>query len=241
MGHSKKEALAQLKKERREAKAAKKRKENNRPDRVRFLIVCEGSKTEPNYFEALIEDNGSSICEVDIEGKGMATVRLVEEAEAIKKKLEHQNDTKFDRVWVVFDKDDFTDFNQAIDLAKQKGFLTAWSNEAFELWYYLHFAYLDTAISRDDYIAKLQDFIRKKLNDNTFVYKKRDPDIYYLLKEHGSEANAKKYAARLRTLHNGTDYATHKPCTYIDLLVQELRHPEKVLEQMLEQLNAQQP
>ena len=29
----------------------------------------------------------------------------------------------------------------------------AWANEAFELWYLLHFNYHDTGISRDDYKA----------------------------------------------------------------------------------------
>ena len=46
MGHSKKEEIARLKRERREAKAAKKRQENVREPHVRFLIVCEGKKTK---------------------------------------------------------------------------------------------------------------------------------------------------------------------------------------------------
>lgn len=44
MGLIPKHVLEELKREKREAKAAKKRKENIRPKIVRFLIVCEGSK-----------------------------------------------------------------------------------------------------------------------------------------------------------------------------------------------------
>ena len=76
---------------------------------------------------------------------------------------------KFDRVWVVFDKDDFNDFNEAIALAGRKGFMAGWSNEAFELWYLLHFVYLDSAISRADYITKLENEIRRELKDATSV------------------------------------------------------------------------
>jgi len=53
MGYSRKEEIARLRQQQREAKASKKRKENVREKLVRFLIVCEGTKTEPHYFEAL--------------------------------------------------------------------------------------------------------------------------------------------------------------------------------------------
>ena len=51
MGLLPKYKIEELKREKREAKAAKKRKENTRSEIVRFLIVCEGSRTEPNYFK----------------------------------------------------------------------------------------------------------------------------------------------------------------------------------------------
>lgn len=60
MGYSRKEEIAQLKRERKQAKAAKKRQENVRDEHVRFLIVCEGTKTEPYYFEALVKDHGGN-------------------------------------------------------------------------------------------------------------------------------------------------------------------------------------
>lgn len=139
MGYSRKEEIAKLRRERKEAKAAKKRKENIREKLVRFLIVCEGTKTEPHYFEALINNYISAVREVTIEGEGRATVALVDRTQEIKVELERKNAMTFDRVWVVFDKDDFEDFNEAIKKAHKLGFHSAWTNEAFELWYYLHF------------------------------------------------------------------------------------------------------
>lgn len=229
MGCSRKEDIARLKRERKEAKASKKRRENVRPPRARFLIVCEGKKTEPHYFEALVTDYTSAVREVTIEGEGMATVALVEKTLALKNSLERRNAMSFDRVWVVFDKDDFKDFNEAIVLARRYGFKSAWTNEAFELWYYLHFEYLDTAIDRAAYINKLEEAFKKRTGDAGFKYEKGNPDIYRLLKTYGREDLAKRFAEQLRRLHRGTDYSLHRPCTMVDLLVAELEDPEKVI------------
>lgn len=229
MGYSRKEEIAKLRRERKEAKTARKRKENVREKLVRFLIVCEGTKTEPHYFEALINNHISEIRDVEIEGEGRATVALVDRTQEIKVELERKNAMSFDRVWVVFDKDDFNDFNDAIKKAKKLGFKSAWTNEAFELWYYLHFEYLDTGISREAYIDNLQDAFRKKMGDKGFKYRKGNPDIYSLLQQYGSEDLAKRFAKRLRGLYTGTNYAGHKPCTMVDKLVEELEHPEKLL------------
>ena len=230
MGHSRKEEIARLRRECREAKASKRRKENVREKLVRFLIVCEGTKTEPHYFEALIKNHISTVREVTIEGEGRATVALVDRTQEIKTELERKNAMTFDRVWVVFDKDDFDDFNAAIKKAKKLGLQSAWTNESFELWYYLHFEYLDTGISRSAYIDKLQDAFRKKMGDECFMYRKGNPDIYNLLQQYGREDLAKRFAQQLRALHTGTNYAAHKPCTMVDKLVEELEHPERLLE-----------
>ena len=229
MGYSRKEEIARLKKDRKEAKAAKKRKENVRDRQVRFLIVCEGTKTEPLYFEALVTNYTSTVRNVTIEGEGRATVALVEKALEIKKALECQNAMTFDRVWVVFDKDDFEDFNEAIALARRYGFKSAWTNEAFELWYYLHFEYLDTGINRVAYIEKLEEALIKRTGDVNFKYKKGNRVNYQLMQTYGREDLAKRFAVQLRKLSHGNDYATHKPCTMVDYLVRELEKPEKLL------------
>lgn len=230
MGYSRKEEIERLRRERREAKASKKRKENVREKLVRFLIVCEGTKTEPHYFEAHIKNYISTVREVTIEGEGRATVALVDRTLEIKQELERKNAMSFDRVWVVFDKDDFDDFNDAIKKANKLGFHSAWTNEAFELWYYLHFEYLDTGIGRADYIKKLEEAFKEKLGDSHFEYKKGNPDIYSLLQQYGREDLAKRFAQQLRGLYTGTDYAAHKPCTMVDKLVEELEHSELLLE-----------
>ena len=229
MGYSRKDEIARLRQERRAAKASKKRKENTREKLVRFLIVCEGAKTEPHYFEALVNTYTSAVREVTIEGEGRSTVALVDRSQEIKTELERKNAMTFDRVWVVFDKDDFDDFNEAIKKAHRLGFHSAWTNEAFELWYYLHFEYLDAGISRSAYIEKLETVFKNRMEDDNFKYHKGNPEIYRLLQQYGREDLAKLFAKQLRTLYSDTNYAMHKPCTMVDVLVGELEHPESIL------------
>ena len=93
----------------------------------------------------------------------------------------------------------------------------------------MHFEYLDTAISRDAYIAKLGDAFRKRMGDETFRYEKGNSEIYHLLQQYGREELAKRFAERLRKLHHGKDYASHKPCTMVDKLVEELEQPEMIM------------
>ena len=100
------------------------------------------------------------------------------------------------------------------------------------LWYYLHFEYLDTGIGRADYLKKLEEAFRKKMDDNNFEYEKGDPEIYNLLQQYGREDLAKRYAKKLRGQYNGKDYASWKPCTMVDMLVEELEKPEKMLEEL---------
>lgn len=230
MGLLPKHKIEELKRDKREAKATKKRKENTRTKIVRFLIVCEGERTEPNYFKALVKDRYSEVRDEKIVGEGKSTCALVKCALKIKEDLERIRQLPFDRVWVVFDKDDFKDFNKAIQLAKIHSINCAWTNEAFELWYFLHFQYLNTGISRQDYIKKLQNEIRKHEGYADYKYKKNDPSIYKLLNLIGSEEFAKQCAINLRSLFKGdNDYKKHKPCTMVDLLVNELENPDELL------------
>lgn len=234
MGQLPKSKIEQLKREKRKAKAAKKRKVGTRDKIIRFLIVCEGERTEPNYFKELVKDRYSEVRSEDILGEGRSTCALVKKTEEIRERLEYQRQLRFDRVWVVFDKDDFNDFNEAIALAEHKGYKAAWTNEAFELWYLLHFIYLDVAISRADYIAKLELEIQRHDGYHDFKYHKNDKSIYPLLQNIGNEELAKARARKLRKFfEHSIDYKSHKPSTTVDLLVNELEHPESLLQDQL--------
>ena len=208
------------------------REQGTRAHIVKFLIVCEGEKTEPNYFRAFTERR-SEVKEIKVAGCGCSTCQLIIEAKKLREKLERERMVPFDRVWLVFDKDEFKDFNKAIADAKKEGMNCAWSNQAFELWYVLHFQYLDTGVDRKQYIEMIEDKVRKASKSKTFKYEKNDVGFYQILQEHGDEDFAFKNADKLRNRHKGkSNYAAHNPRTEVDLLVDELRHPEKALDKI---------
>ena len=192
---------------RRNKQADLRRTKDHRPLRKKFLIICEGERTEPNYFEAFRVPK--EICEVI--GAGDNTIRLVREAIARRQK------GKYDQVWVVMDKDDFPveNFNNALSLARSKDIHVAYSNEAFELWYLLHFDFHHTAISRSTYKKRLSARLG-------FEYKKNDPHIYDVLED--KQVVAIQYAVRLLNEYgNGHRPAYDNPSTTVHLLVDALR------------------
>ena len=143
-----------------------------------WLIVCEGTRTEPHYLAGLLEylyiKGGRDLApQVEIRGLGLGTEPLVNSAENFFEII----DTEYGRmklppenVAAVFDKDTFVkgSFNRAINLANQqqkkyqdmKRYIAAWSNESFELWIYLHFHYTDSAMSRHELNRKLTEIFR---------------------------------------------------------------------------------
>lgn len=212
----------------RHAREEKKRKTNVRAKRQYYLIVCEGEATEPNYFEGLKQDLPKGVLtayQIDVEGTGRNTQSLVDEALRLKAVYEKNTIQKVDRLWVVFDKDSFTpqDFNAAIQRCQSSNIECAWSNEAFEIWYLLHFQYYEHAMSRRDFKGLLENYL-KPFMGNEFRYEKNSREMYALLKEHGSLTDAIRNAKRLAERVDGRqDYANHNPCTMVYKLIEELK------------------
>jgi len=198
------------------------RKTDQRVTIPKFLIVCEGKKTEPNYFRKFPVSTRPDIIEFDIQGAAGCTLSLVNETEKLKTKkgIKIGGDYK-DQVWCVFDRDfknenfNAQNFNSAIALAKQKKFQIAYSNDAFELWYILHFEYYVSATHRDDYKKLLED--KKRLGHK---YKKNSETMYKELedKQHTAIQNATKLLENYDPVMTGN----YNPSTTVHLLVEEL-------------------
>ena len=200
-----------------------------RAKRRYYLIVCEGAKTEPNYFEGLKNDLPRGVLtafQIDVEGTGRNTLSLIDEAVRLKVTYERETSRPVDRLWVVFDRDSFSanDFNNAVERCRniQPSIGCAWSNEAFELWYLLHFHYYNNSISRRDYQRMIEENLRPHLGQQ-YRYLKNSRDMYQLLKQYGNVDNAIKNAKRLKELfEERTDYASHNPSTRVYELIEEL-------------------
>lgn len=188
-----------------------KRSVNTRSVRLKFLIVCEGAKTEPNYFRSFRVNK--DVIDCDIQGLGSNTLNLVScTCELMKKK-------EYAQVWCVFDRDKSVNstaelFNAALKLAEQQGIQVAYSNDAFELWYLLHFDYHDAAYHRSQY----EQMLTQRLGQ---LYCKNSREMYALLLD--KQATAIRNATNLLASH-GPEHNPEKdnPCTTVHLLVQEL-------------------
>ncbi len=175
---------------------------------LRFLIVCEGKKTEPNYFDGFRVPS----VRIEIVGLGKDPLALVEHA------LKLRRQEQYDQVWCVFDRDDVSAerFNKALDLArqnKQHNIKVAYSNQAFELWYLLHFHYCDVPQSRSDYCKRLSHELKRP-------YKKEDPTLYQELLPR--QKVAIDHAKLLLAQYKPTNPADDDPATTVHKLVQEL-------------------
>ncbi|GDX40947.1 hypothetical protein LBMAG21_12390 [Armatimonadota bacterium] len=189
------------------------RKFHKKPMLSNLLIYCEGEKTEPNYFRSFRIAR-------EVVGEGYNTLSLVKEAMDYAARK-----GGFDEIWCVFDRDSFEapNFDNAIQnveaLAKKRTNIikVAYSNEAFELRYLLHFEYQDTALSRTRYGERLTRHLGRD-------YKKNDTTMYATLQAKGGEALATRHAAALRITHlEGTPPHKRNPETTVDLLVKRLR------------------
>lgn len=108
------------------------------------MIVCEGEKTEPLYFKALVTHLGLTTAEVEVCGEcGSAPKSVVRFG---MKKIDCDPD--FDLIFFVFDRDSHSGYDNAIELVQQfqrqrklKGKTVAaiTSNPCFEVWFMLHF------------------------------------------------------------------------------------------------------
>jgi hypothetical protein len=171
----------------------------------RFLIICEGDKTEPNYFRCFRVPKDV----INVRGFGYNPSKLVEKA----KELSLQDD--YNQVWCVFDRDDWPkqDFNNSITSAENAGFKVAYSNEAFELWYVLHFEFLNTGLPRKDYIDKLNILLKKK-------YIKNSATIYDEIENR--QATAIKHSQNLLKQYAPQNPESDNPSTTVHLLVEAL-------------------
>lgn len=92
--------------------------------------------------------------------------------EAIRLKTIYEKDTGrlIDRLRVVFDRDSFAanDFNNAILRCENREPVIgcAWSNEAFELWYLLHFHYYQNSMNRNQYQDLIEQNLHPFIGDN---------------------------------------------------------------------------
>ncbi len=189
-----------------------------------FLIVCEGVKTEPNYFNGLKkqinERYGNKvdvlIPNIEVKGTGKNTIDLVKYTE----KFVNYASKIYKEVWVVFDKDDYSDeqFNKAISNCEYN---TVWSNPNFELWLLSHFKKVNRYISKEEVLEQLnKEFIASGLGN----YKKNDLNIFEKVTENGKLDRAINNCLGMETLNKNTLPVRSNPMTKVYKIVCKLKN-----------------
>lgn len=189
------------------------RKVGVRERRKKFVIVCEGTKTEPIYFrkyrtrydnlEVIIPDSRCT------DPKGL--VKFCQE------QIDYHplNFKDGDVIWCVFDWDNNSQEAIFAAFRKAKNVKLCLSNPSYELWYLLHFVDIFSKLNNDELKEKLKIYIQN--------YDK-STDYFELLELKRESAISR--AKRLNGMHeqNGTDLKSidSNPSTQVFKIVEEL-------------------
>jgi hypothetical protein len=201
------------------------RKNRERARNKRYLIVCEGTKTEPHYLRELLDDLGIRPQMVRIApNDGVSPDRVVAHAAALYEEDAATGDA-FDTVYCVFDRDRHTTFDAAVQRTKDlrtagQPFVAITSTPCFEVWLLLHFGYSAQpfhAAGRKSVGDQVVSTLKTK--QGFAKYGKGQKGIYGQLKDKLDDALA--HADRLRK--QGVATGSINPATDVDDLVRVIQ------------------
>lgn len=188
------------------------------------LIVTEGTDTEPAYFgsiQEIVNKDYPEKIQLKVFGMGDNTVSLFEKA----KRLAKENPNGYRHVWIVYDTDDFPaeHIDRVVQLCVENStdemeYHAVWSNQCIELWFLLHFGFMQSDIHRSEYWPKLTECLKKI---GAGEYAKNRTDMYYVLRPYMDMAidNAKS----LDAINYGKAPSKAAPGTKVYELVEWLR------------------
>lgn len=202
------------------------RKKPTRPNYDRILIVCEGEKTEPLYFDEIRIQYRLPTANVQVLPSAFGTqpIQVVNYANKIFRygdAAKNIQPRQFERVYAVFDRDNHVSYRQALekaaklsnqrnDLQNRIVFQAIVSVPCFELWLLLHFVNVLAPMCRNDVYQKL---ITHLLN-----YDKGQPGYWEVTKPHLEKAVNR--AERLAEQHDA--YGGVEPYTDVYSVVKLL-------------------
>ena len=140
------------------------------------MIVCEGSRTEPNYLEEIRQEYKLASTRVRVHPSlfGTGPLQVVQFAEHLFLNGDQNKNIAprdFDRVYAVFDRDDHETYHNA--LSKMASLNGRWKNRenskvsfkaiasvpCFELWLLLHFEDVQAPVERTQIYERLQRYL----------------------------------------------------------------------------------
>ncbi len=141
----------------------------NRNAYERVLIVCEGTKTEPNYFNAVIAKLKLTSTDIDLIHSTHTTPMPIAKYTEDKIEKARKDNNPYDHVFCVVDRDEHIKFNEASEIMVKNSIKLARSWPCFEYWLLLHFEYTRPDFKKtkklkksDACIAMLEKRIKKE-------------------------------------------------------------------------------
>lgn len=125
-----------------------------REPKLKIVIVSEGKRTEPSYFDDFARLSRNGLVKVETVGLGAVplsvVIRATEEYGKLKRLARKQGDSFANtfEIWAVFDRDEHVKFNEAIQQAEAHKIKVAYSNPCFEIWGLMHYRAVDGHIDR---------------------------------------------------------------------------------------------
>ncbi len=204
------------------------RKLGNRAPADRILIVSEGSKTEPKYFEEIRKTLRLQTANIRVMPSNYGTspnqvVNFAKDLFIYGNKHLKIRPRSFEKVYAIFDRDDHDRYHEGLTLAESYNtqklrndqrqpieFKAIASVPNFELWLLLHFEDRHSPMHRDEVIDRLKSHLHN--------YEKGQDGHYQNTKEHFQRAKARAEVLATQT----TAWDGNELYTDIHLLVEVL-------------------
>ena len=188
------------------------------------LIMTEGTKTEPVYFEAMKNNINSKYpnkIQLDIYGTGDNTLNLFQRA----KQIVSTSANVYKHVWIVYDTDEFPaeNINKTAKLCIEESteettYYAIWSNQCIELWFLLHFSFMQSDLHRSYYSSKLTENL---ISQGLGKYTKNRTDMYQILFPYMNVAIAN--ARKLDKINGKKLPSDCTPGTKVYVLIEKLK------------------
>ncbi|MCG5494998.1 RloB family protein [Ectothiorhodospira variabilis] len=208
----------------RKAKSIKRlqRRAARRDPYAKVLIVCEGEKTEPYYFQGLRSHHDLNTANVEVCGECGSDPGDVLRYAKQRYREEKDAGDAFDKVFCIFDKDAHANYDEALNAIAQsqprETFIAVNSVPSFEYWLLLHFTYSTRPYSAlpgnsagNQVLSELKAYLPN--------YEKGADNMFALLL--GQLEFAKSNAAR--SLRAAKEHGTDNPSTRVHELVEFLQ------------------
>ena len=205
----------------------KRRKPSLEPKR-RFILFCEGEKTETEYFKAIGRACSSTLIAVEPHG-GVGVPytiaeKAVERAKALgltpKSRRKKDSYEERDQVWAIFDRDEHPRFKEAVMKCEEQNVGVGRSNPCFELWLILHEQDYDKAEDRH-VMQKLLAQLRPEYDPDG----SKTPDCDALVKR--VEAAEQRGEKQLQNRESGGD-PYGNPSTTVGRLTRAIREADRL-------------